>query len=342
LYSSVAEPIGAINHQDNIRQWIMARQFNGYDYYAYLLGKDGVIDCPVISKSTLYIGKSTNPVSAQNDCAFSPNGDKFVSTYSTKYSTDIFVFNNYNGTLSNNVYLDNIRIPTGVQFSSNSRLLYVSEVQNSIIQFDMNSMDKTFILNNMYHIENTFNNKFDLQLSPNYELILIQQGSQFFGKIESPNIKDSLCNYILKGIPLGKAKWRYGLPNFNYSYFYTPAVDFSYIQDCKSNIFSFAAKDSFAVTDFQWHFTNKNRSYTAFGREISQDLSDTGIWLVQLVAGNKQRRDTLTKSIEVFPLVEKNFLGNDTGYCSGQKFNLILRTYLTCTASIGWAGRARL
>lgn len=339
LYSSVAEPIGAINHQDNIRQWIMARQFNGYDYYAFLLGKDGVIDCPVISKSTLYIGKSTNPVSAQNDCAFSPNGDKFVSSYIWLNKIELFMFSTLHGELFNQQIVDNIRVPTGVIIETNGKFSYVLERDWDIVQIDLEPLIQGTNKVKVYNLKNTFELKIGVQHLINNKILINQIGSNYWGLIQNPNKSKDSCNYQANGILLRNARPVAGLPNFNFSYFNTPALDFSYIQDCKTNVFNFAAKDSFAATDFQWHFTNKNRSYTALGKEISQNLLDTGIWLVQLVAGNKQRRDTLTKSIEVFPLVEKNFLGNDTGYCSGQKVNLILRTPWNMHC-IHWMGKS--
>ncbi len=326
LNSSVAEPIGAINHQDNIRQWIMVRQFNGYNYYAFLLGKDGVVDCPVISKSTIYIGKSTNPVSAQNDCAFSPSGDKFSSTYVLNNGSDIFEFNNFNGTMSKNVYLSNIRFPTGTHFSYNNKFLYISEAQNSIIQIRVDTVEEFFISKNKYYINNSFNNKFDLQLTPEYHLLLIQQGSQFFGKIEFPNRSDSSCNYMIEGLPLGKAKWRYGLPNFNFSYFHRPSIDFSYDHNCRNNSYGFEATDTFQAREFIWRFNTSHKQFEKNGEKVQISLMDTGWWQVTLVGNGAYQSDSVTKNIYVYERIVEDFLGNDTSVCVGDSLTFELKT----------------
>jgi len=157
-------------------------------------------------------------------------------------------------------------------------------------------------------------------------MLIIQQGSQFYGKIAMPDSAEGACNYQIEGMPLGKAKWRYGLPNFNYSYFYTPAIDFSYEHNCHNNQFSFIAQDTLGAIVYDWTFTNGTTTINQSGKKIILILADTGSWQIQLIARNSQRSDTIIKIIEVFPLVTPHFLGPDTTVCQGNKISLLLKT----------------
>lgn len=326
LHSSVAEPIGAINHQDNIRQWIIVRQFNGYNYFAFLLGRDGVIDCPTISKSTVYIGKSTNPVSAQNHLTLSPNGNLVANAYYWLHKVELSQFNRNKGIVSNSILMNNIRLPTGLAFSNNNQYLYVLERDYNIIQVKMKNYYDNQVSKGMFIIDNVYYNKVALNPTIHGQMLMIQQGAQFFGKIEFPNKADSACNYILEGLPLGKVIWRYGLPNFNVSYFNAPSLDFSYEHNCQTNEYSFTAKDSFASTDYQWRFTNKQIDITKTGKKVNQKLVDGGTWEIRLIASNSQSSDTLIKNIEMFPIVKDDFLGKDTSLCAGEAVSIVLRT----------------
>lgn len=341
LNTSVSEPIGAIIHRDNIRQWIMVRQFNGYDYYAFLLGRDGVIDCPVISKSSLYIGKSTNPVSAQNQLAFSPKGDLFANCYYWHNKVDLFQFNKDNGKIHSGELLDNIRLPTGVSFSSNNEYLYIVERDYNLLQFKTKNYRNNQSYKDLFINSNVYGFKVALNLTIFDQLLTIQQGSQYYGRIASPNNPDSSCDYQIEGMPLGKAKWRYGLPNFNFSYFYTPSIDFSYDHNCSNNSYSFEATDTFHAHEFLWRFRSNKKQLEYSGKKVQVSLLDTGIWQVTLLGTGANQTDSVTKDIYVFDLIAENFLGKDTSVCVGASLTFELKTpkNMHCIHWMGQSGQ---
>lgn len=326
LYNAVTEPVAVVNHANNSYKWVMARQFNGYSYFAYLLTPDGVVDCPVISQSPLYIGVSTNPASAQNSSAFSPNAEYFAYAYYWMNRGEIFKFNPYNGVLTKPISLSGIRLPTGISFSANSGLLYFSERDYDIIQTQLTPFDSASVLQNVVHLKNVYNYKHSLIMSPLKQLMLIQQGKYYFGKITFPNLVGDDCNYIENGLPLGKVVWRAGLPNFNFSYYHTPAADFSYTHHCHNNTFEFAATDTTAATTHNWVATHGSTRITQSGRQVSFTLADTGNWTIQLIATAPLTIDTVTKTITVYPLIPANFLGSDSAICPGDTINLVLKT----------------
>lgn len=46
------------------------------------------------------------------------------------------------------------------------------------------------------------------------------------------------------------------------------------------------------------------------------EFEDTGIYIVRYIASNGSRSDTMIKTVEILPKIEKDFLGNDTGWCN--------------------------
>jgi hypothetical protein len=55
-------------------------------------------------------------------------------------------------------------------------------------------------------------------------------------------------------------------------------------------------------------------------------FADTGKWQVQFIASKGTRFDTVTKTITIHPVFEKEFLGADTFYCQDEQANFTLKT----------------
>ncbi|MCB9245143.1 MAG: T9SS type A sorting domain-containing protein [Flavobacteriales bacterium] len=125
---------------------------------------------------------------------------------------------------------------------------------------------------------------------------------------------------------MGKNKQGYGLPNFNNSYFHTPPLDFSYVEDCDEHQYRFTATDTFRATNHKWLFKKGSTIQTESGREINHTFTDTGRWEVSYIASNASLNDTVTKTLIIYPKWQHDFLGRDTSYCSGDNFRLVLKS----------------
>jgi hypothetical protein len=120
-----------------------------------------------------------------------------------------------------------------------------------------------------------------------------------------------------------------GLPNFNQSYFYTPSINFSYQINCHTNNIELKGQDTFNA-DFHSWYTKKKQSinnYSLIGnsKNLNYLITDTGVYEFRYIAEKGNRKDTIIKTITVYPKINKNFLGNDTAFEIGVPFNKILK-----------------
>ncbi len=139
---------------------------------------------------------------------------------------------------------------------------------------------------------------------------------------DSPGLK---CGYVHNGQPLGGKLSDWGLPNFNQSYLYTPALDFNYTLDCRLNTLDATGYDTFNASVYRWHirkvFSNDTFALAGSSKNAVLVFSDTGRYLIRCMASNGSHSDTLTKSLYFFPQFNEGFLGKDTIFASGSSFS---------------------
>ncbi|MCB9245145.1 MAG: T9SS type A sorting domain-containing protein [Flavobacteriales bacterium] len=313
--TSVAEPIGVVNHRDNRSVWVVCREYNGYRYFAYLLTANGLLDCPVVSASSLYIGPP-NPLSAQNNIVIRQDGSLLVQYYFTQHVVELFRFDNSSGQLHSPIVLKNIAYPIGACFSPNGRILYINERTRDMIQYKIDVYDKSYLLNNSYHISGLYY-QFELQQTPQRKIYSMRPDSLGMDVINNPDSFGIGCDLQVGGQYLGKNRQGSALPNFNHSYFYTPSADFGYTRDCYTNTLNFEGTDTFRAKDLFWLFEKGDTTDSRSGKSVEYTFSDTGTWQVNYIASASAQSDTVSKSVVIYPAWQKDILGADTFYCTG-------------------------
>src|SRR5690606_32386078 len=109
---------------------------------SYLITKNGLVECPVKNCVGQKHG-NYGITDAVGYMKFSPNGNYLATTVydaASTFSFELFGFNNQSGELNlkNKAYLF---IPYGLEFSPDSKLLYVIERNGNVSQFDVESVD---------------------------------------------------------------------------------------------------------------------------------------------------------------------------------------------------------
>src|SRR5690606_29474795 len=144
----------------------------------------------------------------------------------------------------------------------------------------------------------------------------------YLGVINTPNARDTACDFVQNGLALdSEGTSLYGLPTFNQSYFYKPALDFTYEENCSDNTYHFRAKDTFGATNYLWRFEYpENQSIeTVSGKQLSYTFpySDSmeNQYKITLIASNGSYMDSISKTLTIRPVIETHFLGRDTFYC---------------------------
>lgn len=220
-------------------------------YHAFEINNTGVITTSV--KSTF----TTDITEPRGYLKLSPDGTK-VASANVKSGLFLYDFDAPTGKLSNDVQLfissnNGAAFPYGVEFSPNSKLLYVHSSNDffdfenpnrsndpknhssTLTQFNLTDAD---IQNSQVRLESKQLYRGALQLGPDGKIYralsaTYLQGLPFLGVIENPNVVGPACIYRHNAISLSPFNSSQGLPPFIASFFNT---EIDIIKNGKSSI----------------------------------------------------------------------------------------------------------
>ncbi|WP_298778022.1 T9SS type B sorting domain-containing protein [uncultured Polaribacter sp.] len=228
--SDSREKITSVQGEDCDTFWVVTADSN--NFYAYKVTENGLSNAAVVSSHSFY-------QSLRGYLKLSPDGDHLVSA-NQEGDSYIYEFDNSTGTISNERIFTRIDNAYGVEFSRDSKKLYISsgvhsQVTNagrnppdfaSIIQINLDS-DNNNVIDDINSINNSFttiystNNGYRgaLQLASNGKIYYARSRQNFLGVIDSPELDDIEANFIENGISLGSGVSTEGLPPFIQSFF---------------------------------------------------------------------------------------------------------------------------
>ena len=149
----------------------------------------------------------------------SSDGQLIAAAYNSNF-IELYKFNNLNGKLTHSIRIP-VSNPFGVEFSNNSKLLYVSSdtfgfaQQRRILQFDISNYDFIQIINSQKVVSiksNNFGSAGHIQMGPDGHLYIANSSSKNLDVILKPNLLDSLCEYKDSLISLGNRQIFKSLP----------------------------------------------------------------------------------------------------------------------------------
>jgi hypothetical protein len=336
----------AVNHQNGRDIWYANHAQTGDSIYFFLIQKDGMIECPVVT----HTGNSyEDDAATQGQMKFSTDG-KFLAeaTFTKPFTLGINHFDNENASLDSIYVLNKPNEPDyskrwfgALEFSPDSKRLYFTEGRKfaglppvTLNQFDLSILDGDSIFNSWTNLDTLFNlEDGTLQLAPDGKIYFGIANQSYLGVISNPNELGTACNYVREGLTLDSGGiCRYGLPTFNQSYFYTPQIDYKYEEDCQTNEYQFWGADTFGATSFEWRFRDVRNSTVdvKVGKNISYTFPNADSlenkYEVTFVASNGTKTDSITKTLTIRPKLTDDFLGKDTFYCEDQNFEITLST----------------
>ncbi|WP_242085768.1 T9SS type B sorting domain-containing protein [Aestuariivivens sediminis] len=236
------EKLTAVSHSDGSSIWVITFFINRF--YAFKIG-NGVNENPVVSTATKTVNPEVNDdganVTAIGYLKASPNGKQVAIAHSStrlgnprngsKRSGQVLLydFNNATGEVSNQRQLFSNGYPYGVEFSPNSKRLYITNnvfdesdnfIESNLFQFDLESANieasrKTISVSRMFAGA--------LQLALNGKIYragypVLSSGSSL-SVIHLPNYLGSSCDYKQNAVSLGGKAVQLGLPPFVQSLF---------------------------------------------------------------------------------------------------------------------------
>jgi hypothetical protein len=314
ILNQTGEGINAVNHQNGRDVWIVTHGYRNNTFYKILLTSKGVGTCI----STQYLGPFIGDLNTANNIWISPTGN-ILGFQANRIDTQYLMkLNTQKAELYSLIPFPN-SLDLGIVFSGQGTYFYSwSNFPDKIYRRSIDSWNIMAIQNSRTEVASltTYNTLRWPRLGYNDYIIFPQFQKSFFTTINNCSEKN-VKNISVKdtGFKLLNTKCTRGNFNTNQSYFYTPAINYKYKQDCNTNEFLFWGVDTFAANTYRWEIKKGNSISKYNTKSLNHQFTDTGIWQVKYVATNGSRTDSVSKDIEIFPILKSGFLGKDIGYC---------------------------
>ncbi|MEM5566810.1 gliding motility-associated C-terminal domain-containing protein [Psychroserpens sp. AS72] len=227
----VSEKISACKQGNDVGYWVVAHEWNSNNFLSFSITNLGVNLSPVISSvGSIHEGNNDTSIGYLK---ISPNDKRLaLAKYQSTNGVEIFDFDNSTGIVSNALVIGGIFNPItdlgsgayGVEFSPDSNILYVSDLnfelnQSKVHQFDLTQDTQTNVLNSDTIIYEGNKIVSALQLAIDGKIYASNFSISFLDVIETPNILGNGANYNIESIDLGEGVCLGGLPSFIQSFF---------------------------------------------------------------------------------------------------------------------------
>lgn len=226
LYSPSTERLTAVKAANGIDYWVITKGLNNNRFTAYKVDCNGINLTPVISDvGTVHI---FNPsfFSGAGQLKVSPDGKKVCVAFTGPPNAiaEIFDFDNNTGILSNPITLTGYQAGFvfiyGIEFSPNSRLLYVSRgFQSKIDQYDISSGNQATIMASKIVLNTPALVTAGLQLAPDKKIYIAATSQPALSVINNPDVYGVGCNLSLNTVDLAGMLSSSGLPAYISSFF---------------------------------------------------------------------------------------------------------------------------
>lgn len=336
-----SEKIAAVKHINRRDFWVVTHY--GDKFYSYLVSPAGVSSTPVVSSVGPNIDVRTYPVNSRGYLKLSPNGKKLAIAHLSNLDYDtipigrlptlsdevypangpfangypgylgLYDFNKGTGVITNEIVLDTSGSPYGVEFSSNSGVLYanldyhsidegfnVDWLRGELVQYNLgvsaNQISGTKRVLKTYTIQDTqsalFTARGALQLALNHKIYYTRDYKSYLSHIEQPN---DLLNPMFEEFGY---RFPYYTYNVNTRYGLPPFISSSFIKDIEvinapTNVLCygeaaqlrFVNEENLTILSYLWDFGDGNTS----ANELPIHLYTTsGVFTVRLTINSAE------------------------------------------------------
>ncbi len=215
-----SEKLTAVKHKNGRDLWVIVHAFGSDGFFVYPIDCTGILAFPKVS----FMGDMiSTPGNSRGYLKASPDGKKLVAA-NFEGNFEVFDFDNTTGDITNTQIIPggsgNSCGPYGVEFSPDSKLLYVSEAYTcnspgtfNIYQYRLDADINTTIASKVNLDAGNTNLAGALQLGPDNKIYIAYDGANYLGVINSPNTYGTGCNLAKQGLLLPPAVNGFGLPN---------------------------------------------------------------------------------------------------------------------------------
>lgn len=304
LFSPSTEKISAIQHSNGTDYWVVSHSWDSSEFLVYKITATGVNTTPVISSiGSGHTGDFSRSIGYMK---VSPNGEKLaLAIYGIGSLVEVFDFDNSSGVISNPTLINNYfyndygQGAYGLEFSSDSNLLYVSDVGSSdeptkVHQFNLSAGGASGIIASdvvLYQGDDFIS---AIQLGVDGKIYLANWNVPFLDIIAFPNNVGASANYINRGVDLNGRKSMHGLPPFIQTFF---NVGIMTENVCFGENTTFSVLSNDVIDSVLWDFGDGNFSSL---EETTNYYSEPGEYLVSVTVTSGTEISYIEKQITVY------------------------------------------
>ena len=318
--------ITAVLHSNLEDIWIVAHEWNSASYKIIPVTATGV-GVPFSTGSVGSFISDSNFRNGQGQIKTSPDGSMIAAVYQGVNLVEVFNFDRSTGQMTEKATLNTFISPYGVEFSPNSRFLYVSQTGsnflNGLRQFDLQAGNSSAILSSTIILGLSF--IFDaggLQLAPNDKIYSVNSAFDIIlGVINEPNLPGLDCDFEEEALISQAGEILYGLPSFFHNYLQKPYFEYSGF--CPGGITDFSINQfDFPIDSVEWDFGEPSSGNNNFSNEFSpsHQYSGSGSYNVQLIVYSNGQIFFNSNFVHIAPIGIS--LGPDQTICANQVFSM--------------------
>jgi gliding motility-associated-like protein len=312
LISPTLEKINIVKHANEIDYWLITHTHNSSEFYLYKISQAG-ISAPIIKNiGQLVQGNNLTTVGYMKS---SPDG-KYLAIANANSGVSKMQLYKFNNDIGDLTLLSTTNFSTGsngigvygVEFSNDSKLLYVSNInyenlKSQIYQFEITSDNEIVINSSKFliyeHTSDPLNNGIlaAMQLAPDRKIYVARNNFSYLGVINNPDGLRNNSQFVLDGFSLGSSKSYYGLPAFITSYF---NISFTNINNCYGDFTQFNIPNIPDITLVTWDFDDPSSSFNSSNlANPTHQFSGPGDYTVTLTIETPLRTSVFEKKIKI-------------------------------------------
>ncbi|ALM48928.1 hypothetical protein AMR72_08530 [Flavobacterium psychrophilum] len=261
----VAEKLSAVYHADEKQVWVVGHKANNAipaendEFVAFLVTETGITTTPVVSK----LGQAFHQFK-DGQMKISPDGSKIALVHSQgsvgPNVFEVFNFNNTTGAITGPILSIADRFSSfssvwGLEFSPNSKLIYVTEIESRsrLYQYDLTAgsdqeiRDTEVILGEVEFLE-TF---YGLQAGPDGKIYMAHNNRDYHSVIQYPNNAGVAAGFSYQNSSPVSATSTQAFPNFIQTYFESGIL---FENTCIGDATTFSLIRIPGVTAITWDF----------------------------------------------------------------------------------------
>ncbi len=317
LKPNVCEKITAVQHANGHDYWVLTAQFGTDSVFAYLVTSGVISQKPVFSRSGITISAGYGVGSMK----VSTDGKKIAYVNSLLNISAVGDFDAATGKISN-VWGFSSPNAYGVEFSPNTKFLYITEFSNfRLVRYDLSAGSRAAFIASRQVVDSSTSAGLmhgSLQLGPDRRIYVAQVSTNFLSVIHAPD--SSKCRVQRNYISLAPKSCSLGLPGFIQSFFQKRT--FKVTRNCIRDSALFTISDTFNLDSVRWNYGDIGSGSNNTSKKIIgayHIYNKTGNYQVSMISYFRKSKDSIhidTVRLILYVKNPKPMLGRDTSVCN--------------------------